>query len=121
MLLEMLDLRQYPSVKKVTKKSLPKIGYIALLNNQPIAVGFLRRVECDEMAQIDGLTSNPMFGSLLRHEGLRQVVDRIIQDAKDLKLQGLYAFTEDQGVLKRAMNLGFKSHSHNLISLSLDI
>lgn len=118
MLLEMLEDQQYPDLKNVSMKTLPKIGYIALLNNQPIAAGFLRRVEGNIVAQLDGLTSNPYFGSQIRHEGIKLVVDRLIDDAKDMKLKGIIAFTRDNGVLARAKSIGFDTINSTIIALA---
>jgi hypothetical protein len=90
----------------VTMKTLPKIGYIALLGDHPIAAGFLRKVEpC--YAQIDTLASNANFGSKIRHQGITLVVNSLMEDAKRLKLEGIIAFTGDSGVLKRAGDQGF--------------
>lgn len=99
-------------------KTLPKIGYIALLDKNPIAAGFLRRVE-GGYAQIDGLTSNASFGGLVRHEGINKVVTALITDAKDLKLNGILAMTKDNGVIDRAKKLGFKVIEENVIALRL--
>jgi hypothetical protein len=117
MLLEMLEDQQYPDLENVSMKTLPKIGYIALMNNQPIAAGFLRKVEGNIVAQLDGLTSNPYFGSQIRHEGISKVVDRLIEDAKDMKLKGIIAFTNDNGVLARAQSIGFNTINSTLIAL----
>jgi len=119
LLLEMLTDQNTPWATKVSMKSLPKIGYIALLNKQPVAAGFLRRVECDEVAQIDCLTSNPWFGSIIRHAAITNVVNRLIEDAKLLKLQGIIAFTKDLGVLSRAKELGFQQNDEKLVVLKL--
>ncbi len=118
MLLEMLEDQKYPDLINVSMKTLPKIGYIAIMNNQPIAAGFLRKVEGNIVAQLDGLTSNPYFGSQVRHEGISKVVDRLIDDAKDMKLKGIIAFTNDNGVLARAKSIGFNTISSTLIALS---
>lgn len=86
--------------------TLPKIGYLALLNKQPIAVGFLRRLEpC--FAQIDTLASNAYFGSKIRHEAIHLVVNSLLEDAKRLELKGIMALTKDQGIITRAKELGF--------------
>lgn len=114
----MLKDRNFINISIINMKSLPKIGYIALLHNQPIAAGFLRRVE-GNYAQIDTLVSNPYFGGIIRHEGIKKVVDSLIEDAKDLKLNGIIAFTADEGVLSRAKTLGFQVVDQTLISLSL--
>ncbi len=116
---DLLDSNQYAHTHTVTMKSLPKIGYIALLGGHPIAAGFLRRVE-GGYAQIDTLTSNKLFGSQVRHEGIRLVVDSLIADAKNLKLKGIIAFTNDDGILDRAETIGFKCLTHSVISLCLE-
>lgn len=118
LLLEMLKSRDYLHISQVNMKTLPKIGYIALIKNQPIAAGFLRKVE-GGYAQIDGLTSSPYFGSNLRNEGISKIVDMLISDAKDLKVHGIISFTEDEGVLKRAKVLGFQVVNQVIITLPL--
>lgn len=117
MLLEMLKDQNYPDLEDICMKTLPKIGYIAFLDNIPIAAGFLRRVEGNVVAQIDGLTSNPFFGSIIRHKGITLVINQLIDDAKELKLKGVYAFTLDADTLRRAESLGFRAVSHSTLAL----
>lgn len=118
LLFDMLKSQQYLDISHINMKTLPKIGYIALLGKNPVAAGFLRRVE-GGYAQIDGLTSNSSFGGIIRHEGIRKVVDALISEAKDLKLKGIMGFTHDDGVLKRAKDLGFKTVDQTIIALSI--
>lgn len=114
----MLKSNDYPNFDKVSLKTLPKIGYIAMLGDHSIAAGFLRRVECDVIAQIDGLTSNPDFGSVLRHEAISLIVNQLILEAKQLKLQGVIAFTVDKSIIMRAEVIGFTKINHQIISLT---
>lgn len=114
----MLKSQNYSRICDIEMRTLPKIGYIALLNKQPIAAGFLRRVE-PSYAQIDTLVSNAYFGSILRHEGIDKVVHALIDDAKVLKLDGILATTSDDGVLKRAKSLGFIELNQKLIVLPI--
>ena len=118
MLKEMLEDRRAPEAAIVSMKYLPKIGYIALLNKQPIAAGFLRRVE-GGYAQIDTLVSNPYFGSQIRHDGIDKVVDWLINDAKDLKLNGILAFTSEESIIARAKDKGFTELDHKVICVRL--
>lgn len=119
MLLDMHKDRDYLGLAYINMKVLPKIGYIALMNKQPIAAGFLRRLE-GNFAQLDTLVSNPYFGSQIRHIGIDKVVKALINDAKDLKLHGIVAFTADTGTLKRAADMGFKViDDQKLIALRL--
>ncbi len=118
LLYDMLKSQQYLGISHITMKNLPKIGYIALLKKQPIATGFLRRVE-GGYAQIDGLASNPYFGSQVRHEGMSRVVNSLIAEAKDLRLEGILGITKDLGILKRATELGFERVEQILLAISL--
>lgn len=118
LLLDMLKDRDFVNISQISMKTLPKIGYIAFMHNQPIAAGFLRRVE-GGYAQMDTLVSNPYFGSLIRHEGINKVVSALIDEAKVLRLEGIVAFTKDEGVLKRALSIGFVEVNQQLIALNL--
>lgn len=113
----MLENQKYFDLESITYKSLPKIGYIALLDGHPVAAGFLRRVEGNVVAQLDGLTSNSHFGSIIRHEGISLIVDRLISDAKTLKLKGIYSFTIDPSIIERAEAIGFQRLEHSVIVL----
>jgi hypothetical protein len=105
-LIELLKTQKYNDIATISMKTLPRVGYIAFMNNQPIACGFLRRVEpC--FAQLDTLASNALFGSTIRHEGIKTVVDTLLLEAKALKIKGIISFTADEGILKRAQSIGF--------------
>ena len=114
----MLKNQQYMGISNIEMKTLPKIGYICLLNDQPIAAGFLRRVE-GGFAQIDTLASNPHFGSQIRHEGISLVVSTLIEEAKRLKLNGILSLTNDSGILERAKSIGFHVIGETAIGLPL--
>lgn len=118
LLLEMHKSQGYLHLSDINMRTLPKTGYIALMNNQPIAAGFLRRLEpC--YAQLDTLVSNAYFGSKIRHEGVKKVVDALLDEAKRLKLEGILAITTDEGILKRAKELGFHTLPQTLIGLPI--
>lgn len=117
-LIDMLKSQQYLGISDITMRTLPKTGYIVMLNDQPIAAGFLRRVEpC--YAQLDTLVSNAYLGSVVRHHGIQMVVDALLADAKRLKLEGIISFTSDQGILTRAESMGFHKVPQTIIALSL--
>lgn len=119
-LIELHESQKYMDIACITMKTLPKTGYMALMGGHPIAAGFLRRVEpC--FAQLDTLVSNAHFGSNIRHEGVKAVVDALLLEAKRLKLEGLIATTHDAGVLKRAEELGFHVVNQKVIALALKL
>ncbi len=115
-LLHLHETQQYDSMHTIIYRTLPKVGFIAMLGDQPIAAGFLRRLEpC--YAQLDTLVSNGYFGAHIRHVGIANVVDSLINEAKRLKLEGIIALTTDAGILKRANSLGFKPLDTSVIAL----
>lgn len=118
-LIEMYKEQDYEGIDEMTMQHLPKIGYMAYLDKHPIAAGFLRKVEGGLVAQMDGLVSNPQFGSIIRHRAISLIVDQLKEDAKSLKLKGIYAFTVDRTVLERAEETGFQRMDHHIMALRL--
>jgi hypothetical protein len=114
----MLKNQKYLEISTVSMKTLPKNGYIVLMNGHPIAAGFLRRLE-GGYAQIDGLTSNPHFGSQIRHKAIDLVVEHLISDAKTLKLKGILALTKEQSIVNRAKDKGFQVVEQTVLAISL--
>lgn len=115
---EMLDSNSYVGVCDITYKTLPKIGFVAMLGSQPVAAGFLRRVE-GGFAQMDTLTSNSAFGGMIRHEGIKLIVNELLESAKQLKLKGIIAFTSDEGIMSRAKSIGFHQVDQKLIAIKI--
>jgi hypothetical protein len=52
------------------------------------------------------------------YQAIDMIVDQLIIEAKALEIQGLMAFTHDEGVLKRAKSRGFNILGEKLISIS---
>ena len=115
MILEMLKDRETPWLGTVSYQTLSKIGYIALLGNQPIAAGFLRRIE-GGYGYLDTFVSNPFFGSKMRHEGITAIVDLLLEEAKSLELRGIIGSTNDPGIVKRAKEKGFHIVEQTLLA-----
>ena len=113
----------YPDMQCITIDSLPALGTVAFDfkedNGKPVAAAFLRMVE-GGYAQIDTLVSNAATPSEMRHEGISKCVDKLIQEAKNLKLHGILATTKDETTITRALSLGFHVVTdHKVIALSL--
>lgn len=119
MLLSMLKDQKCTWQSIISYKTLPKIGYIALLDNQPIATGFLRKVE-GGYAQLDTFATNPYFGSQIRHIGIELVWQELLKEIKILDLLGVIAITEDLGILSRAQQHGFSIPAHSLLVNIID-
>lgn len=118
LLLEMHEKRNFALNTEITMRDLPKIGFIALMGKQPIAAGFLRRVE-PNYAQLDTFLSNPYFGSQIRHIAMSKIVDSLLEEAKDLDLKGIVAFTKDQSIINRAKSNGFSIIEQTILGKAL--
>lgn len=102
----MNDSHRHTSITDIAYNTLPAIGYIAYMNGWPVAAGFLRRLEpC--YAHFDTFITNANLPSDMRHESLNAIVDTLIEQAKSLNLKGVIATTSDEGILKRANELGW--------------
>lgn len=118
MLIEMHELHSSPNAEPDCLLYLPKVGYVVLLGNQPVAAGFLRRLEpC--FGQFDTFVSNKLFGSQIRHQGLNLVIEMLLMSAKDLKLKGIIALSSDESILNRAQAMGFNVIKQSVIGLLL--
>lgn len=118
LLQEMLADQACPWKEFISYKTLPKTGYIILLQDQPIAAGFLRKVE-GGFGQFDTFATNPYFGSKIRHEAIELIVNALMDDAKRLKLHGILAFTHDNGILSRSLEKGYQLLPDKLLALKL--
>lgn len=96
----------------------PATGFVALIEGIPAAFAFIRLVE-GGYGQLDGLTSNLDFPGDFRSEALNAVVERLIDQAKHMKLKGLMAYTRDKHTISRAMKFGFATIPQTLIALDL--
>lgn len=118
-LLSMLQSQKYLGMADINNETLPAIGFIANIDNVPTAAGFLRRVE-GGFAQLDTLMSNAEQSSELRHDGISQCVDSLIEEAKKLKLHGILATSKDESTIMRAISIGFHVvEDQKLIALPL--
>lgn len=107
-----------PLCETLKPEHLPKIGYIAHEGPIIIAAGFLRMVE-GNVGMIDTLVTDKHVFSSMRHEGLNMLVEKLIKDAKHMKLLGIVCNTVDEGVINRAKSLSFNIQPNYLLSLHL--
>ena len=63
------------------KEHVPQIGYVALADESPIVVGFLRLLEGNS-AMLDGLCSNPDASAEKRNEAIDLVVQALLFTAR---------------------------------------
>lgn len=98
----------------ILKEETPRIGFLAYIEDTPIACAFLRRVE-GGFGQIDGLATNPHADCHLRNMAINGTITLLLNTAKSLKLKGLMVMTIDQSIVKRAEELGFVTTTSRLL------
>lgn len=97
---------------------IPKVGFIALRDKEPVASAFLRRLEYN-YGMIDGLITNPNSLPEYRHFAIDALIDKIKEKAIDLGIRRLIAFSVDKSTLARSSRLGFVQLPDTLIALDL--
>ncbi len=102
----------------LTPDTIPTAGYVAYLDNKPIAAGFLRRIE-GGFAQLDTLVSNKDYPPHIRHEALDSIVHTLLSTGKALGIKGIISLSVDEGIVKRAISLGFAATPQFVLTLPL--
>lgn len=110
--------QQYPNMHLVTNEVLPRIGYVVFQDEMPVASGFLRLME-GGFGLIDSYATNAKLSSDIRHLGLEIITNNIIEISKGLKLNGIFAFTADKGIISRAEATGFQQVNQSVYVLPL--
>lgn len=100
----------------LTPESLPAIGYITFIDGVPAAAGFLRKVE-GGFGQLDTLVTNKRLPPDIRHEAIGGIVGKLIETSKHLELKGIISFTTDEGIVKRALSIGFQASPQFVLTL----
>lgn len=97
---------------------LPKLGYIASYDGVPTACGFIAMVEGNSSI-FDSFITDPDQPSLARHECLDAVITKLIADASHMGMRAIWAFSVDDGIMKRQERFGFKALPNVLTVLEL--
>lgn len=98
---------------------LPKIGYIAFERGEPIAAGYIRRVE-GGTGLIDSLITNPDAPGDMRSSAIDLVVEHLLQTAIKANIHRLLAYSVDSNTLLRAeKRFGFSRLPHTVICADL--
>ena len=116
LLLSMLNDRKTEWIQEISYKTLPKIGYIAMFGKQPIAAGFLRKLE-GGYARLDTFVTSPHFGNKIRNNALNLIVDELLRNAEELELLGVMAVTKAK-VLSLELRNEIPCHSSGITRLS---
>jgi hypothetical protein len=106
---------------QVSWDELPKLGYVATLEDGTMAsIAFLRLVE-GNFAMTDSLTINPELKSLKsKARAFDAITEKLIQVATALKIKCLLAYTSKEGVVKRSSKHGFTLAKQKLLVKILD-
>jgi hypothetical protein len=97
--------------ESITPETTPAIGFMVFEDKVPVAAGFLRRVE-GGYAQFDGFTSNAQMPSHKRHDALEYITTCLLNTAESLNVKSVFAFTEHDVIVQRAIRHGFHRVPH---------
>jgi hypothetical protein len=117
-LLGMHSMRKNIMAATMTIENTPACGWVAYSDKNPIAAGFLRRVE-GGYGQFDTFVSNPSIPSAIRHFALTSITENLLNDAKSLGLSGIVSYIQDKSIIKRAEAIGFRRLPHAVFALPL--
>lgn len=95
---------------------LPEHGYIAYLDDHPIACGFLRKCE-GGIGIVDSFCSNPKMPGQLRHQALDLIINKLVRDCKELNIKGLIAFSSDSSIIQRSLRHNFMKLDQQVMTL----
>lgn len=84
----------------------------------PIAVGFLRKIEGNQIGIIE-IHINAYIGSVLAFKGFDMVLNMLVSEAKDMKLQEIIMLKPDNASILKAEAIGFHTIKHSIAALSL--
>lgn len=97
---------------------LPQLGYISSHDGEFVAAGFIARVEGNS-GIMDSFITDPDKSSIARHECLDEVIEHLIADAEHMGMRAIWAFSVDDGIMKRQERFGFKKMPNPLTVLEL--
>ena len=84
---------------------LPDHGIVCLIDDKPVAAGFLRA--CEGIAFLDSFVTNPASTSSDRDTALNQITDSLILTAKCKGFKKVVCITSSLDIAKRAQQQGF--------------
>lgn len=97
-------------------QDIPRVGFIAWDENDPLAAGFIRRVEKCDFGILDGLISNPDCQGMRTNQALDLLVKKISEEAEKIGLRRLLAITNNKHVYRRSAWHGFETLPHLAIT-----
>lgn len=97
---------------------LPKHGLIALEGNEPIAMGFIRRVE-GPYAILDSYITNADVTPELRDRALDTITRKLISLAELNDIKKLMAFSSHSTIIERSVRHGMSKMPYEFTLLSL--
>ena len=95
---------------------LPRLGGIAFVGEEPIAIAFLRGVEGGGISIWDGLITDPDFDAEYRDRALNALIIFLIRTSKSYGMTRIISWAQDTNTIERAQKLGFKTINATLMA-----
>jgi len=97
---------------------IPKLGAIAFMDCEVVACGFIRKAE-GNMGIWDGLITRANAPKHIRHQGLTELVDYLILQAREYDINRIICWTNDESVIQRGFDVGFRRSECQLMALDV--
>ena len=99
---------------------LPKIGFVALKDETPIAAGFYYQ-SCSGMAYMDWIIADRDASLISRGKAVYRIVERIIEDAKVRGFHVLYTVTANSSLIETYKKIGLSEMESGATTLALSL
>lgn len=116
---ELLDTLYLRQAHIPSEEEMPKVGFVAIEEDTLVAYCALRMVE-GQSGMVDGLTTNPECSAKQRHAASDLVIKACINEAKELKLKSLIAYSLYEATVKRSIRNGFVELPHVCLAYDLN-
>ena len=99
-------------------EELPEVGFMAYVDAEPVAAGFLRQIS-PVTAMLDSYITDPHMEGGKRHAALDALGKTLVDFARDIGIEKVLALTEHASIETRAHKLGFQSTSQRVLVMNL--
>lgn len=89
------------------KESLPKTGYIAFIEEKPIAAGFILKFEEIPIGMLEWIVSDPDTSHKERSEAISELMDHMISESKNIGIRILGASISNMRLKEKYLQKGF--------------
>lgn len=108
-------------VPALTKDLLGTQGYAYFLDDKPIIAGFLYKAENSSFGMVEWIVSSPESTREQRNLGFKELMDRLLAEAKEAKIRLLMTTVKHHSLMKRMEGEGFFQDTQNVTQMFREV